>query len=69
MNDQNAGLGAFKQEVFGKLEGGQLKKAEILSTSIPFSEDIFEHHVWGLEVRNCILLTFFYNFWFIVDTQ
>lgn len=45
MNDQNAGLGAFKQEVFGKLEGGQLKKAEILSTSIPFSEDIFEHHV------------------------
>lgn len=36
--------------MFRKLEGGQLKKTEIESAAVPFSEDGYEHHVWGPEV-------------------
>lgn len=34
-----------------KPEGGQLKKTEIVSAAVPFSEDGYEYHrVWGPEV-------------------
>lgn len=63
-------LGLWSKDIFRKLEGGQFKKTEIVSAAISVSEDVYEHHIWGLKVsQELYFADLSHNFQLIVDAQ
>lgn len=59
----------WSKVIFRKLKGDQLKKTNNIA-AISFSEDVFEHHIWGLEVSQKLYFAdLSHNFQLIVDAQ